>query len=221
MFEKLKSFFLFEALMKRHDINQAYKMVGPEDSWYATITTVHNSLAEIQIVVDNSDVRRFNTYGYPKANNHQTVLLSPAIWQEWSLGTNQFFLQLQSDMIEGYVQGYSGGGIFLDIDADESLLMGLFARYQMEERGRVIYAQSLKNINALLSEKRWVEVTFSYLGAGRVSKRKLESHVSKTIKNLGPNFNPDLNLKTAISVRNRYNEDYTELEPCIDIEIVL
>ena len=48
MFEKLKSFFLFEALMKRHDINQAYKMVGPEDSWYATITTVHNSLAEIQ-----------------------------------------------------------------------------------------------------------------------------------------------------------------------------
>ena len=48
MFEKIKSYFLFEALMKRHDINQAYKMVGPVDSWYATITTVHNSLAEIQ-----------------------------------------------------------------------------------------------------------------------------------------------------------------------------
>lgn len=158
-----------------------------------------NSLAEIQIVVDNTDVRKFNTYGYPKANNHQTVLVSPAIWQEWSLGTNQFFLQLQSDMIEGYVQGYSGGGIFLDIDADESLLMGLFARYQMEERGRVIYAQSLRNINAVLSEKRWPEVTISYLGAGGISKGRLESQVRKTIKNLGPNFNPDLNLKTAIS----------------------
>ncbi len=48
MFEKLKAKILFEKLLKRHDINQAYKMVGPEDSWYDTITTVHNSLAQIQ-----------------------------------------------------------------------------------------------------------------------------------------------------------------------------
>ena len=47
MFEKIKAYFIFEVLMKRHDINQAYKMVGSEDSWYDTITTVHNSLAEI------------------------------------------------------------------------------------------------------------------------------------------------------------------------------
>ena len=48
MFEKIKAKVLFEVLLKRHDINEAYKMVGPEDSWYQTITTVHNSLAEIQ-----------------------------------------------------------------------------------------------------------------------------------------------------------------------------
>ena len=48
MFEKIKAHFIFEVLMKRHDINKAYKMVGPEDSWYDTITTVHNSLAEIR-----------------------------------------------------------------------------------------------------------------------------------------------------------------------------
>ena len=48
MFERIKARFIFDALMKRHDINQAYKMVGPEDSWYDTITTVHNSLAEIR-----------------------------------------------------------------------------------------------------------------------------------------------------------------------------
>ena len=48
MFEKIKAQCLFEALLKRHDINQAYKMVGPEDSWYDTITTVHSSLAKIQ-----------------------------------------------------------------------------------------------------------------------------------------------------------------------------
>ena len=48
MFEKLKANIFFEMLLRRRDINKAYAMVGPEDSWYDTITTVHNSLAEIK-----------------------------------------------------------------------------------------------------------------------------------------------------------------------------
>lgn len=47
MFEKFKARVIFDKVLKRHDIMEAYKMVGPEDSWYKTITTVHNSLAEI------------------------------------------------------------------------------------------------------------------------------------------------------------------------------
>ena len=48
MFEKLKANILFDKLFRRHDINEAYKMVVPEDSWYDTISTVHRSLAEIR-----------------------------------------------------------------------------------------------------------------------------------------------------------------------------
>ena len=48
MFEKMKAKIVFEKLLRRPDIDKAYKMVGPEDSWYDTITKVHNSLAEIQ-----------------------------------------------------------------------------------------------------------------------------------------------------------------------------
>lgn len=48
MFERFKANAVFHSLMKRHNIDNAYKMVGPEDSWYDTITTVHNSLAEIR-----------------------------------------------------------------------------------------------------------------------------------------------------------------------------
>lgn len=48
MFEKFKARIIFDKVLKRHDIMEAYKMVGPEDSWYNTITTVHNSLAEIR-----------------------------------------------------------------------------------------------------------------------------------------------------------------------------
>lgn len=39
---------LFGKLLSRPDISKAYKMIGPEDSWYNTIKTVHDSLAEIQ-----------------------------------------------------------------------------------------------------------------------------------------------------------------------------
>ena len=48
MFEKLKGNILFEQLLKRRNIDKAYAMVGPEDSWYDTITTVHNSLKKIR-----------------------------------------------------------------------------------------------------------------------------------------------------------------------------
>ena len=48
MFEKLKANILFEKLLQRPDINNAYKMVDESDSWYETISTVHKSLAEIK-----------------------------------------------------------------------------------------------------------------------------------------------------------------------------
>lgn len=48
MLEKLKANILFEQLLKRRNIDKAYAMVGPEDSWYDTITTVHNSLTDIK-----------------------------------------------------------------------------------------------------------------------------------------------------------------------------
>ena len=48
MFERYKANALFTNFLKRPDINKAYAMVGPENPWYDTITTVHNSLAQIQ-----------------------------------------------------------------------------------------------------------------------------------------------------------------------------
>lgn len=48
MLEKLKANILFHLGLKRPKIEKAYAMVGPEDSWYDTITTVHKSLATIQ-----------------------------------------------------------------------------------------------------------------------------------------------------------------------------
>ena len=48
MFLNWKVNFYFKRILGRPDINKAYAMVGPEDSWYKTITTVHEALAEIR-----------------------------------------------------------------------------------------------------------------------------------------------------------------------------
>lgn len=71
MFEKLKANILFDRLLKRPNIDEAYKMVGPEDSWYDTITTVHNSLAEIQklpheiLEITSHDALKLKAVFYP------------------------------------------------------------------------------------------------------------------------------------------------------------
>lgn len=47
MLEYIKAVAIFDKKLCRPDINKAYAMVGPEDSWYNTIKTVHESLAEV------------------------------------------------------------------------------------------------------------------------------------------------------------------------------
>ena len=71
MFAKWKADRLFHRLLKRPDISQAYKMVGPEDSWYDTITTVHNALAQIrqlphqQLEITSRDGLKLQALYYP------------------------------------------------------------------------------------------------------------------------------------------------------------
>jgi alpha/beta superfamily hydrolase len=79
MFDKFKANILFSVLMKRHNINKAYKMVGPEDSWYDTITTVHNSLAEISKLphedwlITSHDGLSLNAVYYPGTTNKTII----------------------------------------------------------------------------------------------------------------------------------------------------
>lgn len=79
MFDKLKAWFLFEKLLRRPDIDKAYKMVGPEDSWYDTITKVHNSLAEIQALphetwqIESQDGLKLQAVFYPGTSDKTMI----------------------------------------------------------------------------------------------------------------------------------------------------
>ena len=80
MLEKLKANYLFHRLLKRPDIRKAYKMVGPEDSWYDTISTVHRSLSEIHKIphetlsITSHDGLTMKGIYYPKKGSTKTMI---------------------------------------------------------------------------------------------------------------------------------------------------
>lgn len=80
MFASIKAKMLFGKLLGRPDISKAYKMVGPEDSWYNTIKTVHESLAEIQklphnnIVITSHDGLKLTGVYYPCEGTNITLI---------------------------------------------------------------------------------------------------------------------------------------------------
>ena len=80
MFNHIKSNILFNKLFSRPNIENAYKMVAPTDSWYDTITTVHNSLARIKeynhktVMITSHDGLKLSGIYYP--NNSDVTVIS-------------------------------------------------------------------------------------------------------------------------------------------------
>ena len=80
MLNSIKAKILFGKLLIRPDINKAYKMVGPEDSWYNTIKKVHESLAEIQMLphetwqITSKDGLCLKAIYYPHDDARATVI---------------------------------------------------------------------------------------------------------------------------------------------------
>ncbi len=81
MFEKIKAKLIFGKLLSRPNINKAYAMVGPEDSWYNTIKKVHESLDEIQkfphevLEVTSSDSKMLRGIYYPAAEKSDRTVI--------------------------------------------------------------------------------------------------------------------------------------------------
>ncbi len=80
MLERLKANCIFHQMLKRHDIDKAYAMVGPEDSWYDTITTVHRCLDQIRQLpnermhIVSHDGLKLEAVYYPAKENVATVI---------------------------------------------------------------------------------------------------------------------------------------------------
>jgi hypothetical protein len=81
MFEKIKAKIIFGKLLSRPDIDKAYAMVGPEDSWYDTIKMVHDSLNEIHklpheiLEIKTSDRLNMRGIYYPADNKSDKTVI--------------------------------------------------------------------------------------------------------------------------------------------------
>lgn len=161
------------------------------------VDSINPYLEPIQIVNSCSDAKKMFLLGFPKANEHKEVLVSNVTKIADRIGERQFLLQMEQGIGSYYASGYSGGGVFIDNSAGESVLLGLFVRIQEdEERGNFGYGQYIKGINTLLESKRLPMISYYYYGVNGLTHNKLSNLCKKTKDNIGPDFGID--VKTSI-----------------------
>ena len=156
MLEKMKANILFTQLLKRPDINKAYAMVKPTDSWYDTITKVHNSLAEIQklprevLEITACDGVSLKGIYYPGEKNSKVTVIcihgyTSHAEREWAF-PGLFYLSLGYNVLIPYQRAHGmSGGKYISLGAlervdmsdpdDEVLKQKIIAALREEDHG--------------------------------------------------------------------------------------
>lgn len=179
MLEKLKGEILFRQLLKRPDINKAYAMVKPTDSWYDTITKVHNSLAEIQkrphdvLEIAAHDGTLLKGMYYPGEPESKITVIcihgyTSHAEREWAF-PGLFYLSLGYNVLIPYQRAHGlSGGKYISLGALERVDMQGWVNQvnEMNPDGKIIIhglsmgggialdltAIEMKNVKAVISD---------------------------------------------------------------------
>ena len=179
MFEKMKANIMFKKLLKRPDINKAYAMVKPEDSWYDTITTVHNSLAEIQklphetLEITSHDNKKLKGIYYKAENDSDVTVICIHGYtshpeREWAF-PGLFYLSLGYNVLIPYQRAHGiSEGEYITVGALEEMDMQRWVDKvnEMHSSGSIILHglsmgggialylsdKELKNVKAIISD---------------------------------------------------------------------
>lgn len=177
MFSKIKANRLFHSLLKRPNIDKAYAMVPPTDSWYDTITQVHNSLKEIRelphetLEIRSRDGLRLRGIYYP-GKSEVTVICAHGYTshaeREWAF-PGLFYLGLGYNVLIPYQRAHGlSEGKYISFGAKEAEDMSLWVDRvnQMYPAGRIILHglsmgggivlymadQKMKNVRCLIAD---------------------------------------------------------------------
>lgn len=196
MFEKLKGNIMFTKLLQRPDIGKAYAMVEPTDSWYKTITTVHNSLKEIQkstheiIEITSDDNLKLKGVYYPsdKGNNVTVICVhgyTSHAEREWAF-PGLFYLSLGYNVLIPYQRAHGlSEGKFISLGALEHKDMLNWVKKVNElnpDDSIIIHGLSMGGGIALdLADKDMKNVKGIIADAPSVSIKKMFENIAKEV----------------------------------------
>ena len=149
MFEKMKANILFNKLLSRPNIDNAYKLVDETDSWYDTISTVHKSLAEIKklphnvVEIVSHDNLKLKGIYYPNNSNVTVICVhgyTSHAEREWAF-PGLFYLSLGYNVLIPYQRAHGlSEGKYISLTANECLDMERWVELvnKMNKDGNII-----------------------------------------------------------------------------------
>ena len=203
MFDKLKANILFSQLLKRKDINKAYAMVGPEDSWYDTISKVHTSLAEIKqlpsenLEIISHDGLKLKAVFYPGTGNKTVIWVHgyTSHAERESAFPGLFYLSLGYNVLIPYLRAHGPSeGTYLSFGALEyrDIMQWVNAVNDRYPKGKIIlHGLSMGGAVVLdLSDKPMDNVACLIADAPNVSIQEVFRSVSQSVfkKHFAPVF---------------------------------
>lgn len=158
-----------------------------------------DSIPPVLVVQERHSFADFVTKGFPRATKGKELdtlrLQHPREMTE----VNKFQLETTSFYSDFNMEGFSGSGVFLLAD-NEIYLYGIFTRYRQnpEEKGRIIYCQYIELLNDILTNKYLTPISYTYVGENGLTRDFFQSHIEKSVSNLGGRFNQKLNFRLPI-----------------------
>ena len=221
MLSKMKGNLLFRKCLKRPDINMAYAMVPPTDSWYDTITKVHNSLAQIQklphdiLELVSHDGLSLKGVYYPGDKSSRVTVIcihgyTSHAEREWAF-PGLFYLSLGYNVLIPYQRAHGiSGGKYISFGALERTdMLGWVSKInEMNPDDRIIIhglsmgggialdltVKEMKNVKAIISDAPSESIKGFFFGvAAHVFKKDAEKIASYAIARLEKEFGVDIN----------------------------
>ncbi len=219
---------MFKKLLKRPDINKAYAMVKPSDSWYDTITKVDNSLSEIQklphetLEITSHDNLKLKGVYYPAKNgSNVTVICAHGMTshpeREWAF-PGLFYHSLGYNVLIPYQRAHGiSEGKYITVGALEEKDMERWVNKvnEMNSSGSIILHglsmgggivlflsdKELKNVKGIISDAPNVSIKRLFEDvAGHIFKKDSEKIVSHACARYNKEFNVDINDYDALEI---------------------
>ena len=211
MFEQIKAKKFINRFFKRPDIDVAYKMVPPTDSWYETICKVHNSLSEIKklphqdVEVVSHDNLKLKGLYYP-GNSNVTIVCCHGYTshaeREWAF-PGLFYLSLGYNVLIPYQRAHGpseGKHITFGVLEHLDMKKWIDKVNEINPQGRIVVHglsmggcvslllanQELVNVKAIISDAPSIGlntfVKYVALDAFKDKKGKIKDKVIELIK---------------------------------------